>query len=48
MFSDLQLEDTSYTNGFSLQREKINPIYGISAEGYEGKGFVQSPPAEKQ
>ncbi|PIG87554.1 cytochrome c oxidase subunit V [Aspergillus arachidicola] len=27
--------------------EKINPIYGISAEGYEGKGFVQSPPAEK-
>lgn len=48
MFSDLQLEDTSYTNGFFLQREKINPIYGISAEGYEGKGFVQSPPAEKQ
>jgi cytochrome c oxidase subunit 4 len=33
---------------FSLQqREKINPLYGISSEGYEGKGFVQSPPAEK-
>ncbi|KAH8434037.1 Cytochrome c oxidase subunit 5B, mitochondrial [Aspergillus melleus] len=29
------------------QREKINPIYGISAQGYEGPGFVQSPPAEK-
>lgn len=29
------------------QREKINPIYGISAEGYQGPGFVQSPPAEK-
>jgi cytochrome c oxidase subunit 4 len=29
------------------QRENINPLYGISSEGYEGKGFVQSPPAEK-
>ncbi|PYH98042.1 cytochrome c oxidase polypeptide 5, mitochondrial [Aspergillus ellipticus CBS 707.79] len=28
--------------------EKMNPISGISSEGYEGKGFVQSPPAEKQ
>ncbi|GES64712.1 cytochrome c oxidase polypeptide 5, mitochondrial [Aspergillus terreus] len=35
------------SNEYAL-REKINPIYGISAEGYEGKGFVQSPPAEKQ
>ncbi|KAL4778251.1 cytochrome c oxidase subunit IV-domain-containing protein [Aspergillus varians] len=34
------------TNEYAL-REKINPIYGISSEGYEGKGFVQSPPAEK-
>ncbi|KAL4928746.1 cytochrome c oxidase subunit IV family protein [Aspergillus undulatus] len=34
------------SNEYAL-REKINPIYGISAEGYEGKGFVQSPPAEK-
>jgi len=29
------------------KREKINPISGISSEGYEGKGFVQSPPATK-
>ncbi|PWY94093.1 cytochrome c oxidase polypeptide 5, mitochondrial [Aspergillus sclerotioniger CBS 115572] len=35
------------SNEYALQ-EKINPIYGISSEGYEGKGFVQSPPAEKQ
>ncbi|PYI26199.1 cytochrome c oxidase polypeptide 5, mitochondrial [Aspergillus indologenus CBS 114.80] len=35
------------SNEYAL-REKINPIYGISSEGYEGKGFVQSPPAEKQ
>ncbi|KAI9374149.1 cytochrome c oxidase subunit IV-domain-containing protein [Aspergillus egyptiacus] len=34
------------SNEYAL-REKINPIHGISAEGYEGKGFVQSPPAEK-
>ncbi|KAJ6112940.1 cytochrome c oxidase subunit IV-domain-containing protein [Penicillium capsulatum] len=27
--------------------EKMNPIHGISKEGYEGPGFVQSPPAEK-
>ena len=31
----------------NLQRERTNPIYGISSEGYEGKGFVQSPPGEK-
>jgi len=30
------------------QQERINPIHGISKEGYEGKGFVQSPPAEKE
>lgn len=29
------------------QSEKINPIHGISKEGYEGKGFVQSAPADK-
>ncbi|KAJ5457700.1 hypothetical protein N7475_009088 [Penicillium sp. IBT 31633x] len=34
------------SNEYAL-REKINPIHGISKEGYEGKGFVQSPPAEK-
>jgi cytochrome c oxidase subunit 4 len=34
------------SNEYAL-REKINPLYGISSEGYEGKGFVQSPPAEK-
>jgi cytochrome c oxidase subunit 4 len=26
----------------------MNPIHGISKPGYEGKGFVQSPPLEKQ
>jgi cytochrome c oxidase subunit 4 len=35
------------TDSLLQQAEKINPIYGISAEGYEGKGFVQSPPLEK-
>ncbi|KAJ5413231.1 hypothetical protein N7501_005959 [Penicillium viridicatum] len=34
------------SNEYAL-KEKINPIHGISKEGYEGKGFVQSPPAEK-
>lgn len=31
-----------------LQSENMNPIHGISKPGYEGKGFVQSPPLEKQ
>ncbi|KAH8704013.1 cytochrome c oxidase subunit V [Talaromyces proteolyticus] len=26
------------------KREKMEPITGISSEGYEGEGFVQSPP----
>ncbi|KAJ6098789.1 hypothetical protein N7467_000324 [Penicillium canescens] len=30
------------SNEYAL-KEKINPIHGISKEGYEGKGFVQSP-----
>ncbi|EAL91550.1 cytochrome c oxidase subunit IV family protein [Aspergillus fumigatus Af293] len=34
------------TNEYA-KREKINPLYGVSSEGYEGKGFIQSPPAEK-
>ncbi|CAL5870530.1 uncharacterized protein PFLUO_LOCUS4769 [Penicillium psychrofluorescens] len=34
------------SNEYALN-EKINPIHGVSAEGYEGKGFVQSPSAEK-
>lgn len=29
------------------QRERLNPLHGISSEGYSGKGFVQSGPAEK-
>ncbi|EKV11084.1 Cytochrome c oxidase subunit V [Penicillium digitatum] len=29
------------------KKEHINPIHGVSKEGYEGKGFIQSPPAEK-
>lgn len=35
------------TRNFFLQSEKMNPIHGISKEGYEGPGFVQSAPAEK-
>ncbi|KAJ5177591.1 Cytochrome c oxidase subunit IV family [Penicillium coprophilum] len=34
------------SNEYAL-KEKINPIHGISKPGYEGKGFVQSPPLEK-
>ena len=29
------------------QKEKLDPITGISSEGYSGKGFVQSAPAGK-
>ncbi|KAL1997645.1 hypothetical protein VTN02DRAFT_1208 [Thermoascus thermophilus] len=29
------------------KREKIEPLTGISSEGYSGKGYVQSPPAQK-
>ncbi|KAJ5653776.1 Cytochrome c oxidase polypeptide 5 [Penicillium odoratum] len=34
------------SNEYALS-EKMNPIHGISKPGYEGKGFVQSAPAEK-
>ncbi|EFR00792.1 cytochrome c oxidase polypeptide V [Nannizzia gypsea CBS 118893] len=34
------------TNEYAL-KEKLDPITGISSEGYSGKGFVQSPPAGK-
>ncbi|KAJ5107306.1 Cytochrome c oxidase polypeptide 5 [Penicillium angulare] len=34
------------SNEYALS-EKMNPIHGISKPGYEGKGFVQSPPLEK-
>lgn len=37
-----------WDNANNQQQERINPIHGISKEGYEGKGFVQSPPAEKE
>lgn len=30
-----------------LKKERINPIYGESSEGYTGKGAVQSAPAGK-
>ncbi|PGH18875.1 hypothetical protein AJ79_00291 [Helicocarpus griseus UAMH5409] len=33
------------TNEYA-KREKMDPITGISSEGYTGKGFVQSPPAK--
>ncbi len=29
------------------QKEKSNPIFGISSEGYSGKGYVQSKPERK-
>ncbi|KIV92691.1 hypothetical protein PV10_03963 [Exophiala mesophila] len=31
-----------------LKREKSNPIYGISSEGYKGKGHVQSKSAKER
>jgi len=31
-----------------LKSERVNPIYGISSEGYQGKGFVQSKSAKAQ
>ncbi|GBF60256.1 cytochrome c oxidase polypeptide 5 [Trichophyton mentagrophytes] len=34
------------TNEYAL-KEKLDPITGISSEGYSGKGFVQSAPAGK-
>lgn len=47
-FSNLlrSVVDRLLTHSF-LQAEKINPIHGVSAEHYQGEGFVQSPPAEK-
>lgn len=30
------------------QREKMDPITGISSEGYSGKGHIQSAPAKKE
>lgn len=32
----------------TFQSERVNPIYGISSEGYQGKGFVQSKSAKAQ
>lgn len=32
----------------NLQEEGANPIYGISSEGYSGKGYVQSKSAKAQ
>ncbi|KAK2746216.1 Cytochrome c oxidase subunit 5A [Myotisia sp. PD_48] len=34
------------TNEYAL-KEQLDPLTGISSEGYSGKGFVQSPPAGK-
>lgn len=34
------------TNEYA-KSEGINPLHGVSSEGYKGKGFVQSAPAEK-
>lgn len=31
----------------TLQKERSNPIYGISSEGYSGKGYVQSKAERK-
>ena len=30
------------------QEEGMNPIYGVSSEGYKGKGMVQSKSAKAQ
>lgn len=35
------------TNEYLLG-ERVNPIYGISSENYQGKGFVQSKSAKSQ
>ncbi|WEW56363.1 Cytochrome c oxidase subunit 5B, mitochondrial [Emydomyces testavorans] len=35
------------TNEYA-RKEKLEPITGISSEGYKGKGFIQSAPASKQ
>ncbi|EEQ90475.1 cytochrome c oxidase subunit 4 [Blastomyces dermatitidis ER-3] len=35
------------TNEYA-KREKMDPITGISSEGYTGKGHIQSPPAKKE
>lgn len=43
----VELDRDMLTYFLPQQSEKINPIHGISKEGYEGKGFVQSPPLEK-
>ena len=32
----------------TLQSQKVNPMYGISSEGYEGPGYVQSKSAKAQ
>jgi cytochrome c oxidase subunit 4 len=32
------------TLSFPFQSQKVEPISGISSEGYAGKGYVQSPP----
>lgn len=45
-FPRVHTEDSRKTNNF--QGERINPIYGISSEGYQGKGFVQSKSAKAQ
>ena len=29
------------------QSEGINPLHGVSSEGYKGKGFVQSEPSPR-
>ncbi|RMZ77969.1 hypothetical protein DV738_g4150, partial [Chaetothyriales sp. CBS 135597] len=31
-----------------LKAEKVNPIHGVSSEGYSGKGFVQSKSAKER
>lgn len=47
IFQALAISIDRLLTPLSLQSEKINPIHGISAEHYQGEGFVQSPPAEK-
>ncbi|PGH23165.1 hypothetical protein AJ80_02801 [Polytolypa hystricis UAMH7299] len=35
------------TNEYAI-REKMDPLTGVSSEGYTGKGHIQSPPAKKE
>ena len=43
----IYIQGDDFANLFQ-QKERVNPIYGISSEGYKGKGYVQSKSAKAQ